>query len=47
VVPGPLPVAQLAVRRWYLIVAPGPLPAAPRRCRSRSRTTRQMYSGTE
>ena len=31
----------------FLIAGSSPRPAAPRRCRSRRRTTRKIYSGTE
>jgi hypothetical protein len=43
----PLREVPLAVCRKYLIVVPRPLTAALRRCRSRRRTTRQMFSGKE
>jgi hypothetical protein len=46
-VPRPFPVALLIVYRRYFIVALKPFPAAPRRCGSRRRTTRKIYSGTE
>jgi hypothetical protein len=47
VVPRPLPKATLVVRRRYLIVVPRPMPAVPRRCRSRRSATLEIYSGTE
>ena len=47
VVASPLPAAAIVVRRRYLILLPRPFPAAPRRCNSRRRTTRQMYSGVK
>jgi hypothetical protein len=46
-VPRPLPAVPLVVRRRYMIGVPRLPPAAPRRCRSRRRTTRQMFCGTE
>jgi hypothetical protein len=45
VVPKLVPTAPLIVRRRSMVVVPRPLFAAPRRYRSRRRTTRQMYSG--
>jgi hypothetical protein len=45
VVPRPLPAAPLVLRRRYFVVVPRPLPVVTQRCRSRRRTTRQMYSG--
>ena len=43
----PMPAAPLVVCRRYLTVVPRSLPAALRRCCSKSRTTLLMCSGKE